>query len=362
MKKYLNSLSIITLVSLILISCGSDAKKKTPKNKKAKIQIVEVLQPLYQSFIADIKIIGKANANKVVLVHAMESGIVSSIVVDIGDQVQKGQTLALIQNPELFQEENKFMSDYNVAKSTHDRLQRIYLRTPDLIMASDVEEAEGKYIVSKARLEAIQNRISYLTIKAPFSGFVTKRLADIGSLVQSGLKQSSPIALFEIQQTNPIRLTVAVPESDAFSVQVGTEVEIEFPELSGANFLGKVTRSAKVLDPASKTMQIEIDLPNKDSKIISGMYANVSIKLKSRSGIISLPLTTKFTFKNEDCIWIVEKGKAKRMGVKVGLRDATFFEVLNSEIDTSTLVVSAGKGRLVNGQSVQVSKKLIKKN
>lgn len=356
MKKHLNFLFLSIIVSLLLVSCGSDAKEQEPSTKKSKIQTVEVLQPRYQSFLADIKIIGKANANRVVLLHAMESGVVRSVLVDIGDQVQKDQTLALIQNPELYQQENKLKSDFNVAKSAYDRLKDIYKITPALINAADVEESEGNYLASKARLEAIENRIAYLTIKAPFSGFVTKRLVDIGSLVQNGMKQSNPIAMFEIQQTNPIRLTVEVPEADAFSVKVGTEVGIEFPELSGANVLGKVTRSAKVLDPASKTMRVEIDLPNKNNKIVSGMYANVSIKLQSRTEIISLPLSTKFTFKNEDCIWIVENGKAKRIGVKVGLRDASFFEVLNTDIDTATFVVLAGKGRLVNGQSVQVSK------
>ncbi len=216
-----------------------------------------------------------------------------------------------------------------------------------------VENAEAEYLSVKANLDAVNNRIDFLTIKAPFSGIITKRFVDKGAMIQSGLSQSNPQALYELQEVNPIRLTIPVPESDAVGIQKGMEVEVTLPELSGTSIMAKVSRTSNALDPMSKTMQVEIDLKNPDGKILSGMYAKALLQISSRENILSLPMIAKISHKNEDYVLAVVDGKVKRIAVKIGLSNQDYFEVLNDEVSAETQVIVTGKGLVKPEQIVE---------
>jgi len=232
-------------------------------------------------------------------------------------------------------------------------LSSVYEKTPALTNIQMVENAEAEYLSAKANLDAVNNRIGFLTIKAPFSGIITKRFVDKGAMIQSGLSQSNPQALFELQEISPIRLTIPVPESDAVGIQKGMDVEVTLPELSGNSFMAKVSRTSSVLDPMSKTMQVEIDLPNPDGKILSGMYAKALLQINSRENILSLPMITKVSHKNEDYVLAVVDGVVKRLPVKIGLSNQDYFEVLNDEITAETQVIIKGKSLVKPEQIVE---------
>ncbi|NDP28496.1 MAG: efflux RND transporter periplasmic adaptor subunit [Flavobacterium sp.] len=214
-----------------------------------------------------------------------------------------------------------------------------------------VENTEAEYLIAKANLDAFNNRIGFLSIEAPFSGIITKRFVDKGAMIQSGLNQSNPQALFELQEINPIRLSIPVPGSDAVGIQKGMEVEVTLPELSGKSLMAKVSRISNALDPISKTMRVEIDLENPDGKILSGMYTKVLIQINSRENILSLPMIAKVSHKNEAYILAVVEGKVKRLPIKIGLSNQDYFEVLNDEITSETQVIVQGKG-LVKPQQI----------
>ena len=216
-----------------------------------------------------------------------------------------------------------------------------------------VENAEVEYLSAKANLDAINNRIGFLSIEAPFSGIITKRFVDKGAMIQSGLSQSNPQALFVIQEINPIRLIIPVPESDAMGIQKGMEVEVTLPELSGKSFMAKVSRTANAFDPMSRTMQVEIDLKNGDGKIISGMYAKALLQINNRENILSLPMMAKISHKNEDYVFAVVDGKVERIPVKIGLSNQDYFEILNNKINAETQVIVQGKGLVKPEQIVE---------
>ena len=216
-----------------------------------------------------------------------------------------------------------------------------------------VENAEVEYLLAKANLDAINNRIGFLSIEAPFSGIITKRFVDKGAIIQSGLNQSNPKALFVIQEINPIRLIIPVPESDAMGIQKGMEVEVTLPELSGKSFMAKVSRTANAFDPMSRTMQVEIDLKNEDGKIISGMYAKALLQINNRENILSLPMMAKISHKNEDYVFAVVDGKVERIPVKIGLSNQDYFEILNNKINAETQVIVQGKGLVKPEQIVE---------
>jgi RND family efflux transporter MFP subunit len=355
MKTLINikSIAVFAVLLTTLISCNNQEKETEQTATNDKIQKVEVVRPQMRSFIAEILITGTARPNQITTLYAMESGMLMQMRKDIGDRVKQGEILAVLENLELLQQQMKWQAETKAKKSNYERLNSIYEKTPALTNIQMVENAEADYLSAKANLDGVNNRISFLTIKAPFSGIITKRFVDKGAMIQSGLSQSNPQALFELQEIDPIRLTIPVPESDAVGIQKGMDVEVALPELSGKSFMAKVSRTSNVLDPMSKTMQVEIDLENPDRKILSGMYAKALLQIESRENILSLPMIAKVSHKNEDYVLAVVDGKVKRLPVKIGLSNQDYFEVLNDEITSETQVIVQGKGLVKPEQTVE---------
>ncbi|NDP28386.1 MAG: efflux RND transporter periplasmic adaptor subunit [Flavobacterium sp.] len=353
MKTLINIKSVTFFVVLlsVLISCKNQEKETKTAVTNDQIQKVEVVKPQRRSFKAEVLITGTVRPNQIVTLYAMEGGMLMQMRKDIGDKVKQGETIAVLGNPELGQQQLKWQAEAKAKKAFYDRLNTVYKKTPTLTNIQMVENSEAEYLSAKANLAVVNNRIGFLRIKAPFSGIITKRFVDKGAMIQSGLNQSSPQALFEIQEINPIRLTIPVPESDAVGIQKGMEVEVTLPELSGKSLMAKVSRTSKVLDPMSKTMQVEIDMENPNGKIVSGMYAKALLLINSRKNILSLPMIAKVSHKNEDYVLAVVDGKVKRIVLKVGLSNQDYLEVLNDEITSETQVIIQGKG-LVNPEQI----------
>ena len=346
-------MAVFAVLLTMLISCNNQEKETQQTATNDKIQKVEVVKPQNRSFIAEVLITGTARPNQITTLYAMESGMLMQMRKDIGDGVKQGEVLAVLENLELLQQQMKWQAETKAKKSNYERLNSVYEKTPALTNIQMVENTEAEYLSAKANLDGVNNRIGFLTIKAPFSGIITKRFVDKGAMIQSGLSQSNPQALFELQEINPIRLTIPVPESDAVGIQKGMDVEVTLPELSGKSFMAKVSRTSNVLDPMSKTMQVEIDLENPDGKILSGMYAKVLMQIESRENILSLPIIAKVSHKNEDYVLAAVDGKVKRLPVKIGLSNQDYFEVLNDEITFETQVIVQGKGLVKPDQIVE---------
>jgi RND family efflux transporter MFP subunit len=354
-SKYITRHLILLFVVCCLVSCSDKSSTDTKKSetKHNKVQKVEVVLPMQRSFIGEVSITGTAKPYQMVTLHAMESGMLTSIRKDIGDRVYQNEIIAVLENPALQQEMIKWKIEVKARKSHSERLNSIYKNTPSLTTIQLVEQADADYYTAKSTLDALHTRLGFLTIKAPFAGIITKRFIDKGAMIQSGLSQSNPQPIVEIQDVNRIRLTLPVPESDAVGIKKGMQVQVSFPELSGHEYSETISRISSALDQQSKTMQVEIDIDNRNGKIISGMYAKAQLQLSSRSNILSLPVIAKTSHKNEDYVLVVNNNKVERVIVKVGLSDRNYFEVLNAEITAETKVIVQGKGLVNPGQIVE---------
>lgn len=320
--------------------------------QKVNTSSVEVVQPSYHSFISRTVITGVAKAYRKVMVHPMESGYVQSIGKDIGDFVYANDAIAVLYNPELLREAEKLKAELIAKKAVYERLNSIQENTPSLSPVQQLEASKAVYLSTQADLNAINDRISLLTVKAPFTGRITKKMVNVGDLVQSGINNSGTKPLVELQQTHPIRLTVTVPESDASFIKVGLLSQINFPELPNGNYTEKVTRTAKALEASSKTMQVEIDIANKSEAILPGMYAKVTMELSSRDNVLSLPSKTKTMIDDAPHILVVDNGIVEKIALEIGLENANYYEVLNSNINDSTLIISRGKSLVKTGNKV----------
>ncbi len=335
-------------MSVLLYSCETSAEKT-----QEKIQKVEVVHPTLHSFTEGSIITGSAEPNQHVMLYAMESGYLRSIKKDIGDYVKKGDVIAVLENPQIRANYNEKLAQLNGSKATFDRLKSIVESTPSLTPIQAVEDAETNYLSLKASVNALEERIGFLTVRAPFSGIVTQRFLDNGALIQSGLTQSNPQALVEIQDIHPIRVSIPLPSKDLASSLQGQEVSISFPELHVDPIKATITRSSGVLDAMSKTMEIQIDVENKDGKIKPGMYAKVQFLDAVSEQAISLPIQTKSSDKKGAFIMLVENDQVKKIDLKPGLSNKEYFEVLNSEVNENSLVIIKGQGLVKDGQSVE---------
>ncbi|NQU52454.1 MAG: efflux RND transporter periplasmic adaptor subunit [Bacteroidetes bacterium] len=226
---------LLTTVAVLTVSCNSNTKQESTNSAisdEGKIQTVEVVNPQKRSFTAQRLITGTAQPNRKVTLYAMESGYVESIQKDIGDAIREGEVIATLKNPELTRQLENKQAQLEVKTTMYERLKSIYKKTPALTSIHVVENAEADYLSANAEVNIILDRLGFLQVKAPFSATITQRFIDKGALVQSGLTQSNPQGIVELQQLNPIRLTIPLPESDIAIIQKGTEVSVTFPGTS----------------------------------------------------------------------------------------------------------------------------------
>lgn len=389
---------IVLLITIIIISLlfakGCGHGQETTKTEKRNIPTVLVTTPKQHPFDANLQISGIAEPDQQVKLYAMTDGFIKQLKADIGSFVKEGQTLAVLQNPDLYSQKAKLTAllkekkilhdryssnpvstptgaDMAGKKSIYERLNGIYERTPQLTTIADVEKAKADYESAKAlltietdkaeadfqslaaQLNAINLQISYLTVKAPFTGVIVNRMSDKGAIIQNGLNNANAMPLFEIQDLQPIRLTLDVPESDAAMIEKNTKATITFPEMVNGNYKATVTRIAYGLSDATKTMKVEIDLPNADLKIRPGMYAKAELQLSGHNDVLSVPNEAIGNIKGQSFIYVVENNEARKVNVKTGLHDEKFTELLNADIKPGDRVVIQGKDVVSDGATVQ---------
>lgn len=357
MKRILISIPIIGFSLAVLFSCGTRNEQEGETDSALtqeinKTQSVEVVEPEKRSFSGEILITGSAEANQKVMLYAMESGYVNSINKDIGDVVKRGETIALLSNPNLVREQEQKQAIYDGKKAVYDRLEQTHKKTPAIVPLQLVDNAKADFLLAQSELKAAGDRLSFLRIKAPFTGLITKRMVDNGALVQSGLTEDNPQGIVEIQEINPIRVTIPMPESDVAFIHKGMDAAVSFPELEGSAFNSHVSRLAGALDPQTKTMQVELDIENPEGKIKPGMYAKVLIEISSRENVLSLPITAKLTEQNQAYVLVVNDNIVEKVPLRIGLTNKDYFEVLNAELTENSLIIIQGKGLVNVGQTV----------
>lgn len=354
MKSIISISITIPLILCLFSSCGNQKEEKQTTSESRNVPTVLVSNPQVHQFNASLQISGTAKPNQQVTLFAMTNGFLQQLNTDIGDFVKEGQTLALLENPELLSSKNRIEAELKGKKSIYERLKNVYEKTPQLTTIAELEKAEAEFESAKAQLQNVLQQIGFLNVKAPFSGVIVNRFVDKGAIVQNGLNNSNALPLFEIQDLQPIRLAIDVPETDAILIDKNTKVELTFPELPNSKYSATVSRIAYSLNETTKTMKVEIDLPNNDLKIRSGMYAKVEMKRSGYKDALSVLNEAVGNVKGQSFIYIINKGIVKKVEVKTGIRDETFTEVLSGELKPTDQIVVQGKEFCSDGATVNV--------
>jgi RND family efflux transporter MFP subunit len=233
-------------------------------------------------------------------IYARAGGYVKRWTKDIGAHVSKGEVLAEIETPEIDQQlsqsiaaRNQAASSLDLAKSTAERWEA--LRKKDAVSQQELDERRSNSAQAAANLAAADanvNRLKQLEnfkrIVSPVEGVITRRNVDTGDLIDAGASGGVARAMFVVTQTDPLRLYVNVPQTYAQLVKVGQVVSITQAELRGQKFEGKVARTAASIDAATRSMQVEIALPNGEGTLLPGAFVQVALPLASSSRL-SIP-------------------------------------------------------------------------
>jgi multidrug efflux system membrane fusion protein len=291
-------------------------------------------------------------------IYARSNGYLTAWHKTIGDSVKQGDLLATIDVPELEHElaearavRNQARTRLDLAKSTLRRWEA--LRQTDSAAQQEYEEKRSAVPEAQADLEAADAKVRRLEqiegfrrIVAPFSGVISRRNVEVGNLVNSAQE------LFALTQTDPLRLTVWVPQVYADEVRAGQEVAIRFPEAQGKTAKARVDHVAGALDPASRSRQVDVILPNRDGKLLPGAYVEVAFTLAGQGKALLVPANTLVI--DQDGPHVVAVDGDSRIAfrpVKLGRDFGRDVEVLEG-IGADDVLVASPSDLLVAGETV----------
>jgi RND family efflux transporter MFP subunit len=234
-------------------------------------------------------------------IYARTNGYLLRWTKDIGSQVKKGELLAEIDTPEIDQElsqakaaQQQTVAQLQLAKSTAERWAN--LRKTDSVSQQEADQQSSAYTqavannaAAEANVRRLQQLESFKHIYAPISGVLTRRNTDVGALITAGSSGTGK-ELFDIAQVDPLRVFVSVPQANAGSMRAGLPAYIELSEHPGQKFSGKVVRTSDAIDPATRTLLTEIDVPNPQEHLLPGSYAEVHFAVPVQIARLSVPV------------------------------------------------------------------------
>ncbi len=348
---------------------------------------------------SSLTVAGQFQPYQQVDLHAKVSGYIRWIKVDIGDRVRQGEVLALLEVPELQNqvegaqaEVRHSQSDitraqsevvsaestYSAVHAEYTRLQEASKERPGLIAEQELDDSRAKAQqaaaqvgVAKASLDAMQQQLGvsratrsrletmskYEQIIAPFTGVVTKRYADTGSLIQAGQDNNTQtLPVVQVAESDLLRLRMPVPESDVPYIQVGGDVQVKV-NATGRTFTGKIIRFSRALDTNTRTMLTEVDVPNHDLSLNPGMYAETTIQLQKKNDALILP--TQAVVQNGDLsngnpsyVLVVDAtNHVEKRSVTLGIQTSNRVEI-TSGLQAGDNVIAAGQTGYQPGEVV----------
>ncbi len=379
--------------TLLLASCSSDAAKDGPDSTIA--PTVAAAKVHRADLTRALAVTAEFRPYQEIDIHAKVAGYVKRIYVDVGDHVKKGQLIAILEIPELqdevqtaeasvskSQEEiRRAQADLERAQSVHEvahlassRLADVSKTRPGLVAQQEMDDALGRDRIAEAQVstakaslsaaeqqlrvaqadrEKVRTMFAYAQIKAPFAGVVTKRYADTGSMIQTGISsQTQSMPLVTLAQENLLRLVIPVPESAVSKIRLGSPVEVGVSTL-GKKFQGKVARFADQVDTATRTMHTEVDVPNPTGELVPGMYASASLVLNDERNALAVPVQALARAEDSVSVLLINKqNKLEERSVQTGVETPDQVEIL-SGLDEGDLVVVGNRSQLQPGMAVQ---------
>jgi RND family efflux transporter MFP subunit len=348
-----------------------------------------------QTMGSTLSIAGEFKPYQDVDVHAKVAGYIRRIYVDVGDHVKEGQTIAVLEVPELAaqltgaeaavraaqEQVRKAQGDLQRATSAHAAAHSAYTRLKQaadsragLVAQQEVDDSEAKDLETQGQTASAEAEIAaakqqlemaqanqkqyaamagYTRIVAPFAGVITNRYADTGALIAAGTSSSTQaIPVVRLAETSKLRLVLPIPESVAAQIHLGDPVKVRVQALD-QEIEGRVSRFADSLDRQTRTMETEIDFDNRADRLIPGMYTETRLSLREKRNALTIPLEAISRNGEEATVLAVSADNiVEERKVRLGLEDSARVEVL-SGLSEGERVIIGNRSEYHNGEKIK---------
>ena len=358
-------LAVLALLGILNLFHNRRQQADTAKAVQAGAVTVQVVKPTRSPPDFSFSLPGSAEALSTATLYARVNGYLKSRLVDIGDRVEAGQLLAVIDAPDLDAQLNQtraqldqFRAAQGIAQVTYDREKR--LLEQKVVSKQEYDQAEATFNQAVANVKAAEASVQNLAaqqgfekITAPFTGVITTRFLDDGALIASGGTTTSP-AIYTLVQSDILRVFIYVPQSYVANLNVGQEVAITAADYPQKIFKGRVTRVADSLDPAARTERVEIQLPSEGGKLLPGMYLSARFQVQQDEPALVVPANAVDIRREGPRVAVVSAdGTVKYRPVKLGRDFGITIEIVEGLSGDESLVVNPNTD-LVDGMKVQV--------
>jgi RND family efflux transporter MFP subunit len=319
--------------------------------------MVQTIRPVRRDVLRTLTLPGNIAPWLQATLYAKVPGYLKQMNVDKGDEVVKGQLVAVLDAPEVEQQFRQAESDYKIKSLTYGRLLKVWKENADVIAKQDLDVAQAAAEGAKHLMENRRTLYEYTRVEAPFNGTITARFADPGTMIQSGAGSATQAApLYTLMDLHQVRVYVSVPQEAAHLAKPGVPATLTLKELPDRALHGAITRTTEALDPATRTLLVEIDLPNDQRLLQPGMFVSVTLELERHPQALSVPPSAiaQASGATQSSIFVVKNGTAKAMTVKTGIDDGMGIEVKEGLSDEDEVVV-VGKTGLKDGVAVRAT-------
>ncbi|MHB1023226.1 MAG: efflux RND transporter periplasmic adaptor subunit [Acidobacteriaceae bacterium] len=341
------------------------ATKLAASTRQAAIQTVTIVHPKSGSGMEELALPGDTQAFTDTPIYARTSGYIKRWYVDIGARVTRGQLLAQIETPELDQQLQQARADLKTAQANLEIAQITAARWQKLLAKNAVsvqqtDQAKSTLMANQATVAAndanvrrLQELVSFERVTAPFSGVITARNIDIGDLIAAGAN-TAPQELFHLAAVYKLRVYVAVPEVYADDIRTGMKVKLTQDAQPNLSITGTVVRNSNAIDPASRTLNVEVDVDNKDGQLMPGSYVFVHFKFAGTQGAVTIPSNTLLFRKEGLRVAVVHHGHVSLTPITIGRDYGDSVEVIAGLKPDDSIVLDPSDS-LEDGAQVQIA-------
>lgn len=365
----------ITALVVFRLSTGA---KNDPR--KTRLITVGTVTPLKQDLDIRLTYTADISPNQVVNLFSRVDGYIAKLHVDKGDFVKANQLLVEIDHTDYQHAVNQAKANLAAAKAkvtqqnaavrnaklTLDRMQALI--KDQFVSQQDLDNAQVNFEAATAALESLQAQVkqmdvalaqaetnlAYSYIRAPFAGYIAERNLDTGAYVTSATASTSTMSrgMLSLQDIDTVRILIEVVEKDIPLVKIGQKAELRAEAYPDRVFEGTVTRIVQALNRATRTMTVEIDLPNKDRQLKGGMFARVEVMVGTHPQAVQIPIDAVSRLEDAQYVYVVRDGKAQRVNVEIGARNDNRVEISKGLTGNEQVIVS-GKDLVHDGTPVQ---------
>jgi membrane fusion protein, multidrug efflux system len=368
------ALTIVGVLVLALLLAGgftmfgrmTHERALAKETELATIPTVAVVHPLAEKPDEELVLPGSLLAYEESPIYARTNGYLLRWYKDIGSHVKKGDLLASIDTPEVDQELNQsrasrqqIVAALELAKISADRWEN--LRKTDSVSAQEADQQTSGYKQAQANLAAADANVKRLEqlegfkqVYAPFDGVLTRRNVDPGALINAGAGAAGS-QLFNIARVDPLRVFTSVPQAYAPFIRVGEKTYITLQEFPGEKFVAAVARTAEAIDTNTRTLRTEVDVPNKDGRLLPGSFGEVHFAVGMNVDKVTVPVNAMlFRAQGAQVAVVGSDNKVQLRSINIGRDYGTALEILGGVTAADQVVINPADS-LEEGQQVNVA-------